>query len=870
MKESNSQGSNSQGSNSLGSNNQGSNSKGLTAGGRERSGYRRTVAVLRRWSRALPAGAAHAPVTAGLTLSILIFGALAHARVLTDDPLHTFGLGVRSMGDGHWWTVVTSGLLEGNAIGYLVAAVLLAAVAVPVENRLGSRRFLIAVVVCQVVGAVIAVGIASILAGIDRSWGEHLHVGIAWGIGPWICGVLMMATSRMSTLWRRRIRVTTLTLLVVLALFSGHLQDLERLVAAVVGLLIGPVLIGRSPRGARLTGTRRESRVLVALVVVATTVGPVLAAMSPSAVGPLAILRDLVADHVSVDEVRDLCAVNADSAECRRGLIELRLGGIGPLLLSLMPSLLLLALADGLRRGRRFAWRAAVVVHLVLLGVALADFVERIGTESNLFVVTRQVTPFLLPAIVLVVLLWFRRSFDVVAPPGTYRRCARRIAITAVAALVIYLAGGMLVRDGFEPTARPLDLLIDAPARLVPTMILQWSVPRIVPDSAIATVLYEWVGIAFWLVVVVLIHRTFLRPALGPETAAAERARRMLTTGTGGPLSWMTTWRGNRYWFTPDGRGYVAFRVIGGVALTAGDPVGPPQRLRESLLQFAEYAAAHGWTPCFYSVAEQSARIAQDVGWTAIRVAEETVLELGSLAFTGKKFQDVRTALNRAAKSDIRAEWVRFTEASPELRDQIVVLSEEWVADKGLPEMGFTLGGLEELDDPEVRCLVALGADGSVHGVTSWLPVFRDGHVVGWTLDFMRRRSDGFRSSMEFLIASAARDLEAEGCEFVSLSGAPLATAAGEDVPEQERQFVATVGRLLDVVGRTLEPVYGFRSLLAFKAKFQPDYRPLYLVFPDEAALPSIGNAISRAYLPEVTARQGLGFVRAMLAAHRK
>ena len=54
-------------------------------------------------------------------------------------------------------------------------------------------------------------------------------------------------------------------------------------------------------------------------------------------------------------------------------------------------------------------------------------------------------------------------------------------------------------------------------------------------------------------------------------------------------------------------------------------------------------------------------------------------------------------------------------------------LSEEWLAAKGLPEMGFTLGGLDELDDPAVRCLIAVDADGRVHGLTSWLPAHRDG-----------------------------------------------------------------------------------------------------------------------------------------------
>ena len=59
---------------------------------------------------------------------------------------------------------------------------------------------------------------------------------------------------------------------------------------------------------------------------------------------------------------------------------------------------------------------------------------------------------------------------------------------------------------------------------------------------------------------------------------------------------------------------------------------------------------------------------------------------------------------------------------------------------------------------------------------------------------------------------------------------------------------------MLGVVSRTLEPVYGFRSLFAFKAKFGPRYVPLYLCFEDPATLPAIGQAITRAYAPDVGA----------------
>lgn len=53
---------------------------------------------------------------------------------------------------------------------------------------------------------------------------------------------------------------------------------------------------------------------------------------------------------------------------------------------------------------------------------------------------------------------------------------------------------------------------------------------------------------------------------------------------------------------------------------------------------------------------------AQDtaLGWGVLQVAEETALPLGGLAFTGRKFEDIRTALNHARKQGITAEWISF------------------------------------------------------------------------------------------------------------------------------------------------------------------------------------------------------------------
>ncbi len=117
----------------------------------------------------------------------------------------------------------------------------------------------------------------------------------------------------------------------------------------------------------------------------------------------------------------------------------------------------------------------------------------------------------------------------------------------------------------------------------------------------------------------------------------------------------------------------------------------------------------------------------------------------------------------------------------------------------------------------------------------------------------------GFRYSMEFLIASSSLAFKQEGAQVASLSGAPLARTdpAGESTLDR-----GTLDAFLDRMGAALEPYYGFRSLHSFKTKFQPQFDPLFLVFPDEAALPRIGLALSRAYLPDAGIRDLVSLAR--------
>ncbi|MCT1514018.1 bifunctional lysylphosphatidylglycerol flippase/synthetase MprF [Dietzia cercidiphylli] len=351
-----------------------------------------------------------------------------------------------------------------------------------------------------------------------------------------------------------------------------------------------------------------------------------------------------------------------------------------------------------------------------------------------------------------------------------------------------------------------------------------------------------------------------------------DRVRALIRRHGGSTMSWMITWQPMNYFFGPGARagggpdgkpdavdtgapaaGVVGYRLHVGTVIALADPVAAPEDRARLLTEFVDFAEAQAAVPCLFSVSAETADTMRAHGWRALQIAEDTIMDLPDLAFGGKKWQKIRSAMNKAEKNGTSFVSGLLREQPSAILGQVRQISEQWVGDKELPEMGFTLGTVEEALDDDVRIALAVDSGGVVQAALSWLPVYRggaEGGVRGWTLDVMRKRNGpGANNMIEFLIARSALEFKDEGADFVSLSGAPLARSGDDDE-------VATLDRGLDLLGQALEPYYGFRSLHQFKAKFNPRIEPVYLCFRDEADLPRIGVAIGRAYLPGATTRQ--------------
>lgn len=760
-----------------------------------------------------------------------------------------------------WWSLVTSAFFATSWLDYLVLLVVLLLGVGIAERIVGPWKALGAFLAGNILSSLALIGLILLGTMNNDEWLSYLGGDFIVGAYGGAAAAFGAATASLNLLWRRRLRTWLLALAFMFALYVGVAQSLQLLAGALLGVF-GGRLLGTGDRQNTKAGvfsSPRESRFLIATIVGVFAVGPLLTQLTSNfALGPLSTVGSLtLQNRPDADEMAELCGGDQGCVALQNAV---GINSAGAVILSMIPLLLLLLCSEGLRRGRSLALWTAMTINVVFAAVVLVQLIEFVAStgledgDSGLLLV--YVLPAaLLPAAIAVLLFITRDRFR--AGSGA---AATMSMIKAAAVLIASVVAGFVVFWFIEGNLGRLtvgDMLLQLTHVLIP-----FPMPFVVqlPQGFMTTLIYGFGGAIIWLIFAVMAFRNFrlfhLGGAGGDELA---RVRDLLKRG-GGSLSWMALWDNNTYWFSPDGQAGVAYQVHNGVALTVADPFGAAAAQAEAARGFVAHSLELGLTPCFYSATSAVGDSLEGMGFQALEVAEETLLNVENMSFKGKEWQNVRTALNRADKLGIKDHWHHYPSMPPGFRAQLAEISEEWVADKSLPEMGFTLGGLDELKDENVLCCVAVDDDGLVHGVTSWLPVYTEGQVTGWTLDFMRRRTTGFKGVMEFLIASAVTHFKAD-IPTISLSGSPLANA-GEPTEGGE---VSAVDKVLAMLGNALEPMYGFKSLAAFKSRFQPQHRTLYMYYQDPLALPSIGLAITAAYLPGLSPKQSTTIVRQMM-----
>ncbi|MFI9275046.1 phosphatidylglycerol lysyltransferase domain-containing protein [Kitasatospora sp. NPDC052896] len=501
---------------------------------------------------------------------------------------------------------------------------------------------------------------------------------------------------------------------------------------------------------------------------------------------------------------------------------------------TLVVGILLVLLAHALRRRKRRAWRMVCV----LLPVSAALHLVR----------WHQIGPAVVGLGLFAVVLVHRREFYAEADPRTRWRALLNLVVMGAVSVGL----GLLI-----VSAHPDSEMGN------PTMLerLQETIWGLFGFDGPVDYRTERTGdlVAYSLAALGLLTAfssawLALRPGKPEPVLTAEdeaKVRGLLARhGDRDSLGYFALRRDKSVLFSPTGKAAISYRVISGVMLASGDPVGDVEAWPGAIKTFMAQAREHAWVPAVMGCSEVGGEVwTREAGLDALELGDEAIVDASTFSLAGRAMRNVRQMVKRIERNGYSCQVRRVSELTLEEKRRIADAAARW---RGTDtERGFSMA-LGRFGDPgDDDCVVVTahkapeegepsgGATDDLKAVLHFVPWGPD----GISLELMRRDRTADPGLNELLIVAALQAVPAMGVRRVSLNFAMFRSALARG----ERIGAGPVLRAWRGLLVFLSRWFQIESLYKFNAKFQPEWEPRFLVYPNTRDLPRIGFAAMQA-----------------------
>jgi lysyl-tRNA synthetase class 2 len=496
--------------------------------------------------------------------------------------------------------------------------------------------------------------------------------------------------------------------------------------------------------------------------------------------------------------------------------------------------IVLVLVARGLRRHQRRAWVLAVV--LLLVG-AVVHVVKGLDVEEAT-----------LCLLTVAVLIAARAGF--VAEPDPEERSHPLVLLLGLLATAL-VAGYVVIHEnlhGLHPTHHQVFVTLVKG-------LLGLHGPVAFPtdrssDVVAATLLA--LGIITAVVPLLAALRT-ARGQVGLSPVEAMQLHKLLQARPGGDsLGYFALRQDKHVVFSPTGKAAVSYRVVSGVALASGDPLGDPEAWPGALAAYRDEVALHGWTPAVLGCSERGGTAWQRTGLSVVELGDEAVVDVATFTLSGRTMRGVRQAVSRVERAGYTTRVRRVGDLATDELEQVRSASAAWR--DGSVERGFSmaLGRLGEPGD-EACVLVEAWYEGQLRALLHFVPWGTD----GLSLDLMRRARDCPNGVNEQLVVAALLAAPGIGVRRISLNFAVFRSAL-------DRGGRLGAGPVLRAWRGTLllaSRFWQIDSLYRFNDKFGPRWEPRYFCFRRSTDLPRVMVAAlqAEAFLPSFGRTAGQG-----------
>ncbi|MFJ3778356.1 phosphatidylglycerol lysyltransferase domain-containing protein [Streptomyces sp. NPDC090075] len=484
-----------------------------------------------------------------------------------------------------------------------------------------------------------------------------------------------------------------------------------------------------------------------------------------------------------------------------------------------------------MRRRKRAAW----VVNMCLATPLLALYVLALTQHEYRAHVFNWVSV-ALTGLFVAALLISRREFNAVGDPSNPRLA---LAVGAGGLLVTGGLGTLLVHATNKLPGATL------PDEIAYTLLRGVSVGPLA-DHVTAVHASRWTDIvinvllaaAFCLVLYALFRSPRGRRLLGPEDES--RLRGLLERhGARDSLGYFALRRDKAAIFSPTGKAAVTYRVVGGVSLASGDPIGDPEAWPGAIDAWLTEAQRHAWTPAVMGASEEAGTIYARHGLDALELGDEAIVDIADFTLEGRAMRVVRQAHNRVRRAGYTVRIRRHEDIPPDEMATLIERADSWR--DGATERGFSMA-LGRLGDPsDGRCVMleCRDANDTPRALLSFVPWGEH----GLSLDLMRRDRDSENGLMEFMVVELLLRAAELKVDRVSLNFAMFRSV----FERGSRLGAGPVLRLWHATLTFFSRWWQIESLYRANAKYRPVWEPRYILFTKTSDLPRIGLASARA-----------------------
>ncbi|NGO10233.1 DUF2156 domain-containing protein [Streptomyces sp. HC44] len=540
-------------------------------------------------------------------------------------------------------------------------------------------------------------------------------------------------------------------------------------------------------------------------------------------------------------------------------LAEVLPGALGPFAaaLALSAGVLLLLLAHGLRRRKRRAWRAAVIL---LPAGAIAQFTYR-----------HSLIGVLISLALLAPLLRHRDEFSALPDPRSRWRALANFVLMGAGSLLLGL-----VIVSVHPNRMVGDpSLADRISHVVYGMF-GFEGPVDYQGNTSSTVAFS-LGALGLLTALTTIYLAFRPEHPAARLTEEDEARlRALLEKHGGrdSLGHFALRRDKAVVFSPSGKAAVTYRVVSGVMLASGDPIGDVEAWPGAIERFMDEAKAHSWTPAVMGCSETGGEVwTRETGLDALELGDEAVVDVADFSLAGRAMRNVRQMVKRIERAGYETRVRRVRDLGDSELERIRRAAEDWRGTDTERGFSMALGRIGDTADGDCVIATAHRIEGAARwgspqafssGGASGRAVVGDGradaepgpygdlkavlHFVPWgtdgvSLDLMRRDRAADPGMNELLIVAALQAAPRLGVRRVSLNFAMFRSALARGEKIGAGPVLRAWRGLLVFLSRWFQ----IESLYKFNAKFRPHWEPRFVVYRSSRDLPRIGLAAMQA-----------------------